>query len=356
MLDLLLDPLTGTERSRWAVPGDGGSDDEMTGCKPVPPKSEKQEEKHKEKERDKQHARPWAARAGAYARGMRILLTNDDGIHAPGIEALYHALVDTGGTFGGPLAEVVYPIAPLTVQSATSHGVTFHSPLMTSVERVSEHMQGVAVDGRPADCVKLAICSIWPERFGAGSRPDLVISGMNAGANVGINVIYSGTVAAAIEAAFLGVPSIAVSLHLGKHPARFDIAARHARRAIERVLETGLLTPHACVSINIPVCQDVPLDPPTAADPPIRVCPMNTHGLIDAYERRVSPSGEVYYWASGHGLDFRSADPETDVRLLLQRCITITPLKYDLTDHEASARWGSAIGARADGAKQAAQR
>lgn len=280
---------------------------------------------------------------------MKILLTNDDGIHAPGIEALYAALADTAGTLGGPLAELIWPIAPLTVQSATSHGVTFHTPLMTSDETVSPSMRGVSVDGRPADCVKLAIGSIWPERFGPGSRPDLVISGMNAGANVGINVIYSGTVAAAIEAAFLGVPSIAVSLHLGRGKTRFDRAAVLARRVIERLLaasarEPKLLSPHACLSINLPICEDdSTADPPTPANPEVVVCPMNTHGLIDLYERRVSPAGDVYYWAAGHGLDFRNADPGTDVERIRQRCITITPLMYDLTDHARLDPWRRAL-------------
>ncbi|CAG0961772.1 partial 5'-nucleotidase SurE, partial [Anaerolineae bacterium] len=139
---------------------------------------------------------------------MRILLTNDDGIRAPGIAAMYSALIDP--VFGPPLGEV-FCVAPLEVQSATSHGVTFNSPLMTRTESIdigTPVVKGIAVDGRPADCVKLALSCLWPERFGEGSRPDLVISGMNAGANCGINVIYSGTVAAAIEAAFLGVPSI----------------------------------------------------------------------------------------------------------------------------------------------------
>lgn len=277
---------------------------------------------------------------------MRILLTNDDGIHAPGIEALYNALIDADGTLGGPLADVVFPIAPLTVQSATGHGITFHTPLMVSEETVSPRMSGLAVDGRPADCVKLAICSLWPERFGAGSRPDLVISGMNAGTNVGINVIYSGTVAAAIEAAFLGVPSIAVSLHLGKQHTRFDRAAALARRAIEHILAARLLTPHACVSVNIPICEEPAPTPATPERPEIRVCPMNTHGLIDNYERRVSPGGDVYYWAAGHGLDFRGADPGTDVRELLQRHITVTPLKYDLTEYATVEAWRKGLPGR----------
>lgn len=283
-----------------------------------------------------------------YLVAMRILLTNDDGISAPGIVALFNALTDVPvagrASFGGPMdgnrdaasrapRSVVHPIAPLTVQSATSHGVTFHSPLMTKRVKVTEHMEGMAVDGRPADCVKLAISSLWPEKFGQGSRPDLLISGMNAGANCGVNVIYSGTVAAAIEGAFLGVPSIAVSLLLGKKPPFFDVAAGYARRAIEMLIRAGLPRAHECLSINIPATEsDGPM-------PPVRVCPMNTHGLVDQYERRVSPSGEVYYWASGHGLDFQSTEAGSDVELVKAGCITVTPLCYDLTRHDELDRW-----------------
>jgi len=290
---------------------------------------------------------------------VKILLTNDDGVRAPGIIALYDALADPRGIFGGPIAEVVWPIAPLTVQSATSHGVTFHTPLMIEDADVPLEgdavMPGLAVDGRPADCVKLALTNLWPERFGEGDRPDVVISGMNAGANVGVNVIYSGTVAAAIEAAFLGVPSIAVSLHLGRGRPRFDLAALRARRVIESILDAGLEA-HECLSVNIPRTEEPGVGKPPApaavlakadegtpgdphAQPETRVCRMNTHGLVDSYEKRTNPSGEVYYWAAGHGLDFRDSDDETDVAHLMARRITVTPLKYDLTQTGSVERW-----------------
>ncbi|TVQ33071.1 MAG: 5'/3'-nucleotidase SurE [Phycisphaeraceae bacterium] len=271
---------------------------------------------------------------------MRILLTNDDGIRAPGIEALHDALIDAHGHHGGPIADVVQVCAPLTVQSATSHGVTFHQPLMKSEVRVSERMEGIAVDGRPADCVKLALSNLWPEIYGPGELPDLVISGMNAGANVGINVIYSGTVAAALEAAFLGVPAIAVSLHLAEEEPLWDVAARHAREAIETLLRVGggdegarALDRHTCLNVGIPRTER---DGPT---PPIVACPMNTHGLVDAYERRTSPAGDIYYWAAGHGLDFRESSEGADVEYMHRGCITVTPLRYDLTDLEALERW-----------------
>jgi len=312
---------------------------------------------------------------------MRILLTNDDGIRAPGIEAMFDSLADTDGFFGGPLGgrgSLVHTIAPLTVQSATSHGITFHSPLMVKPVRTNERMSGIAVDARPADCVKLAVAHLWPDQFGAGTKPDLIVSGMNAGTNVGINVIYSGTVAAAIEGAFLGIPSIAVSLHLGKGesgatgPTNFKIAARHARWAIERVLvgaakdlvsakewaEAGvhsgsvvqpafaLPEPHSCLSINIPITEGPDSACAKPGDYPIRVCPMNTHGLNDKYERRVSPGGEVYYWAAGHGLDFRGTDDDSDVQLLWKRNITVTPLRYDLTKKSTMERWRLRMEAR----------
>src|ERR1051326_1329541 len=126
---------------------------------------------------------------------MLILLTNDDGIHAPGLVALYHELTSLGE---------VHVIAPENVQSAAGHGITLAAPLITNRVTIEGAFTGVAVDGRPADCVKLAVGQLLPR------APDLVVSGINAGANVGVNVIYSGTVAAAIEAAFLGLPSIAV--------------------------------------------------------------------------------------------------------------------------------------------------
>ncbi len=270
---------------------------------------------------------------------MHILLTNDDGIRAPGIVSLHDALIGDHPDFRDPLglpdlpSPSVLTVAPLTVQSATSHGVTFHEPLMTEVVRVNDRMEGVAVDGRPADCVKLAVSTLWPERFGEGARPSLLISGMNAGANCGVNVIYSGTVAAAIEGAFLGLPTIAVSLMIGRNAPRYDLAARYARLAIERLLRAGLPRPHECLNVNLPVTEgEGPM-------PEIRVCPMNTHALVDRYERRLSPSGGAYYWATGYGLDFHATDAGSDVGELLAGRITVTPLSYDLTRQEHLERW-----------------
>ncbi len=258
---------------------------------------------------------------------MQILLTNDDGIAAPGILAMHAALTAPPE----PLGEV-YTVAPLTVQSATSHGITFHSPLMVTKATINGD-PCLAVDGRPADCAKLALTNLWGDQFGFGSRPDLVISGMNAGANCGINVIYSGTVAAAIEAAFLGVPAIAVSLHIDADNPDFDAAARAARRTINQLIAGGLPDRHEVISINIPATEYL-----TEATE-IVVAPMNTHALVDQYEKRTSPGGKPYYWSSAHGLDFRGTDEGTDVHELFKRRITVTPLSFDMTRHERIGFW-----------------
>ena len=275
---------------------------------------------------------------------MNILITNDDGIRAPGIRALHEAIVDPDGRLGGPICDKWMIVAPLTVQSASSHGITYSSPLMVTEEEIEDDLSGTAVDGRPADCTKLALTELWPQRFGEGSLPDLVISGVNAGANIGINILYSGTVAAAIEGAFLGVPAIAISLHLSKDRVNWHTAARVARHALARIIDHGIgehgaIRPHDCINVNLPLCTDAPIDPPTPDEPELTVCPMNVHPLNDEYDARQSPSGIDYYWASGHGLDFRNADEGTDVKAVLERRISVTPLRFDLTHHEQLDSW-----------------
>ena len=256
---------------------------------------------------------------------MRILLTNDDGIHAPGIAAMHKALQGLGE---------ITTIAPLTVQSATGHGITFEDPLTVDTVQVNPDLLGYAVDGRPADCVKVAMRSLWSSLHGPDSRPDLVVSGMNSGANVGINVIYSGTVAAAIEAAFLGIPAIAVSLHIGdRNRIFYDRAAEIGRVVIDRVLEHSI-DPHSVININVPRTEsdDRPM-------PAIRVVDMNKAAGTSRYERRASPDGRDYYWAVGSGLDFERTAGGSDVEALLSGDLTVTPLDYDLTDHARTATW-----------------
>lgn len=266
---------------------------------------------------------------------MKILLTNDDGIHAPGIAALHKALANPSEQDDSPLGDL-FTVAPASAQSATSHGITYHIPLMVEHSTINGQ-PAHAVEGRPADCTKLALTNLYPEHFGDGARPDLVISGMNSGANCGINVIYSGTVAAAIEAAFIGVPAIAVSLHMDGSNPDWDRAAQAARKTIDTLLQGGLPSNHEVLSINIPATQYL------NDDTKVIVCPMNTHALVDRYEKRSTPKNASYYWSTAHGLEFRSTDTGTDVHELFDRNITITPLTFDLTNHAKLSFWKDRI-------------
>ncbi|MCX5659076.1 MAG: 5'/3'-nucleotidase SurE [Planctomycetota bacterium] len=253
---------------------------------------------------------------------MRILLTNDDGISAPGLQALRHAVEGMGE---------IHVVAPATVQSAMSHGVTFGTPM--AVRRVSvpaspagPAFEGTSVAGRPADCVKLAIAHLVPAPI------DLVVSGINAGANIGINVIYSGTVAAAMEAGFLGVPSIAMSLHLGDSSlTRWDAASRHARAVLKRLM-AGPLEKHTVLNVNIPIL-DRGVEPG-----PMKVVPISISPIVDRYQCDEETEGGPHYTAAGH-LEFHYTPPESDVEALFQRFITVTPLHYDLTLRSRLARW-----------------
>jgi 5'-nucleotidase len=249
---------------------------------------------------------------------MEILLTNDDGITAPGLVALYRELSSMGE---------VHVVAPESVQSAAGHGITLNAPLLTSRVTVPDGFTGVAVDGRPADCVKLAVAHLVPR------PPDLVVSGINSGANVGINVVYSGTVAAAIEAAFLGLPAIAVSLHLDREGNDYAQAARLARWTIEQIVGAGL-GPGAVATVNLPALKS---GQTPAGVKIVRQC---TRPWIDSYERRQDPRGRDYFWNSSV-FALGPTEDDTDVAALRDRFITITPLQFDLTNYELLRRWTS---------------
>ena len=242
----------------------------------------------------------------------RILLTNDDGIRAEGIAALWRALKDFGD---------VRVVAPETAQSATGHGVTLHLPLLTQrVKLLGERFEGVAVDGRPADCVKLALAELTPD-------VDYVVSGMNAGANVGVDVFYSGTVAAAVEGAFLGKRAIAVSLHLSDRvETAWDWAASVAMRTVRRLIASELPKAGEVVSVNVPALAD-------GQEPAgVKVVPQCVMPWSDSYERREDPDGRAYYWNTAKFSLLRS-EGEVDVVALREGFVTVTPLQFDLTAH-----------------------
>lgn len=245
---------------------------------------------------------------------MKILLTNDDGIHAAGLHATFDAIKDLGE---------VHVVAPARVQSATSHAITLHRP-MAVTRYVTNKFEGHAVDGRPADCVKLALAELV-------GPVDLVVSGINHGANVGINVHYSGTLGAAREAAFQGVPAVALSLHLGdKTQDHYVRAAGHARRAIDVVLEAGIAE-GVLMNINVPILDD-------GAEPRgLRAVALNVKPMHDRFSKEVDEAGVVSYRAHD-AMAFTDRGESTDVDTLYARYITITPLHYEQTDMSALGR------------------
>lgn len=238
---------------------------------------------------------------------MEILLTNDDGILAPGLAAMHRVLRSFGE---------VFVVAPETGQSAAGHSITINSPLIARKVHVSDFF-GWAVDGRPADCVKLALLELL------GKRPQLVVSGMNAGGNSGVNVLYSGTVAAAVEGALYGIPSIAFSLHT-ERDFDFDRGAAAAGDVLGRILAGGLY-PGMLLNVNIP--QTVDGLPPKGT----RVVRQSVERWNDAFDRRTDPRGRTYYWLAGSGN--KSGPVQTDDHALEQGYITVTPLHFDLTHH-----------------------
>lgn len=242
---------------------------------------------------------------------MRILLTNDDGIYAPGLRALRQELRKLGS---------VTVVAPATEQSAAGHSVTLLNPLLVSevFEDDRKTFIGWAVEGRPADCVKLALLELLPD------PPDVIISGLNAGSNAGINVLYSGTVAAAIEGAFYRQTAIAVSLEYDKKIYDFPTAARLARQVIEQIL-AHKPTPGSLFNVNIPVLERGPVKG-------IKVMPQNISPYYEKFDRRVNPRGRTYFWSSPEFI-CPEPHPGSDVEALNEGFITVTPLKFDLTDH-----------------------
>ncbi len=249
---------------------------------------------------------------------MHVLLTNDDGIHAQGLWALYRAL----GT-----RHTVTVVAPDRERSAVGHAITLHQPLRAALVSVNDGCRGYAVTGTPADCVKLGILEI------IGRRPDAVIAGINAGANVGANLNYSGTVAAAKEAALCGTVGIAVSIQATVDNFCNDtayLAARLCEAVIERGLPFGTF-----VNVNIPGC-------PVQEIKGVKVSRQAVVQLSESVAKRTDPRRRTYYWQGPDSQSF-GGDPAVDGTVLDRKYISITPVKCDMTDYgllEEMEGWG----------------
>lgn len=240
---------------------------------------------------------------------MHLLLSNDDGILAPGLAAMRQALASLGR---------VSVVAPESPQSAAAHGITVSGPIAVRKVHVQEAFHGLSVDGRPADCVKLAAKALLD------TPPDLVVSGINDGANVSINVLYSGTVAAAAEGALLGFPAVAVSLERGVER-DFHQAADIALDIIRRLVEDGL-RPGQLININIP---DLTPGPPRG----VRVVPQATRMMDDQFARHAAPDGLDYYWLTTERFPQCDRHTEHDLDAIQQRFVAITPLHFDMTQY-----------------------
>jgi 5'-nucleotidase len=240
---------------------------------------------------------------------MRILLTNDDGIYARGLSALYDELSKD---------DECLIVAPEIEQSAVGHAITLSRPLMVRSATKGGNFLGYAVCGTPADCVKIGIKEL------AEQMPDLVVSGINRGANCGNNLIYSGTVSAATEAAMMGVTSMAVSLDT-RQEADFTFAARFARK-MARLIEKNKSLHGSAINVNIPCLPEEKIKG-------VAVVRQGKSNIIETFEKRTDPRDNIYYWISGETLT-GVEDLQTDVGALSKGYITITPLQYDLTRYE----------------------
>jgi 5'-nucleotidase len=240
---------------------------------------------------------------------LHILLTNDDGITAPGIKALWTELAKIG---------TVTVVAPDRERSATSQAITVHQPI-----RVDEHcidnpaICGWRVGGTPTDCVKMAVEALLE------NKPDVIVSGINQGQNLGTDVLYSGTVSAAIEGALHGIPSIAVSL-ASWDSTDFAQAAEFARKLVLK-FAANTLPPNTLLNVNVPVLSG-------GQTPSVAITKLGVIEYENTFERRLDPRGRIYYWMGGNIVDTNNEEG-TDVAAIKQGRISVTPIHFDLTNY-----------------------
>jgi 5'-nucleotidase len=237
---------------------------------------------------------------------MQILLTNDDGIFAPGLAAIYNQLLGLGD---------VTVVAPVDSRSGAGHSITVAHPLICNKVDIEDLFTGYSVHGSPADCVKLAVMQLSDKSF------DLLVAGINSGANVGINVYYSGTVAAAMEGTFLKIPSVAMSLAADEQM-DFEKAAEYCANILKKLMpvDSG-----AVININIPQL--------SKGEPKgIRVVPQSTEGFHEYFIHQKNEHGQSEFQLAGGS--HRDEESPSDTTSLAEGFITITALASDLTNHE----------------------
>ena len=238
-----------------------------------------------------------------------ILITNDDGIFAPGLHALVEAVKELG--------EIVV-VAPDKPQSGMGHAITIGDPLrLTRVHTLGE-VEAWQCTGTPVDCVKLAVDKVLKH------KPDICLSGINHGANHSINVIYSGTMSAALEACIEGIPSIGFSLNDLSVEADFDGAKEYARVITEKLLDKDW-DKHTCLNVNVPKAKTLDIKG-------IKVCRQAYAKFEEDFEERTDPSGKKYFWLTGEFVNF-DKDNDTDVWALENNYVSVVPVHFDLTHY-----------------------
>lgn len=240
-----------------------------------------------------------------------ILVTNDDGITAPGIASL----VKVARRFGD-----IIIIAPDKPQSGMGHAITINSTIRINAMNFHNVMTEFACTGTPVDCIKIAMNKIVPR------RPDLVLSGINHGSNMSVNVIYSGTMSAAVEGAVEGIPSIGFSLADHDINANFEASELYAEFIIGKVLNDRL-PDGVCLNVNIPPIKASQIKG-------MRVCRQARANWIEELDERIDPSGKPYYWLTGVFKNFEPGNEETDVWALDNDYVSIVPTQFDLTNYK----------------------
>lgn len=242
---------------------------------------------------------------------MKILISNDDGINSIGIQDLAKALTDLGE---------IFVVAPETNRSAIGHAVTMHTPLRSKrVEVLGPNIHAWWVNGTPADCVKLGIENLLTE------KPDLIVSGINIGENLGTDVIYSGTVSAAVEGAIFDIPAIAFSYEDYKEK-DFTIAAKIAKEICVEVLKHGIPKSHI-LNVNIPKVSHI------SEIKGIQITKLGVKIYKNNFEERKDPKGNLYYWLAGELIEVPE-DKATDIFAVKNKFISITPINIDFTSYE----------------------
>lgn len=259
---------------------------------------------------------------GTQEHEFTILITNDDGVYAPGIRNLVEAVKDLGR---------VVVVAPDKPQSGMGHAITIGFPLRMNKVNLMEGVEAWSCSGTPVDCVKLAVDKILHR------KPDICLSGINHGANHSINVIYSGTMSAALEASIESIPSVGFSLLDYSVEADFSGARKYARLIVEQLIKQKDLDKHLCLNVNIPAV-DVNLIQG------VKVCRQAYAKYEEEFHERNDPHGKKYYWLTGEFVNFDEGN-DTDVWALKHNYVSVVPVQFDLTNYalkktlETSINW-----------------